>query len=54
MPCPKTVESLNSIPNVRGAIPPPRGRQWNRKVHDTAKYMLTVVIVGLVVASAFR
>jgi hypothetical protein len=26
----------------------------DRKVHDTAKYTLAVVIVGLVVASAFR
>ena len=29
-------------------------KQWNRTVYYTAKYALTVVIVGLIVASAFR
>jgi beta-hydroxylase len=29
-------------------------KQWNRTVYYTAKYTLTVVIVGLIVASAFR
>jgi beta-hydroxylase len=29
-------------------------KQWNRTVYYAAKYTLTVAIVGLIVASAFR
>ena len=31
-----------------------RVKQWNRKVYYTAKYTLTIAIVGLIVVSAFR
>src|SRR5215467_2359334 len=31
-----------------------RVKQWNRKVYYTLKYSLTILVVGLIVASAFR
>jgi beta-hydroxylase len=31
-----------------------RVKQWNRKVYYALKYSLTILVVGLIVASAFR
>src|SRR5919201_2049867 len=59
--CPKTVELLNSIPTVHGAmfaklyeihLASRKIKAWNRTVYYTLKYSLMVGIVGLIVMYA--
>ena len=53
--CAQTVELLNSIPTVHGHVrhaAARRVKKWNRRVYYTLKYSLTLVVLGLIVASA--